>query len=94
MTNSTIGAKSAGNFSLEQMNGFRFARLTVTFLTRVGTWGSLLQTDLVFGPIVRSRAALPSSHSIMDGLHLTATITVDAAGLDMVSAGVMDTSAL
>ena len=76
------------------MSGFRFAHLTVTFLTRVGTWGSLPQTDLVLGPIVRSRAALRSSRSVMDGLRLTATITVDAAGLGMVSVGLMDTSAL
>ena len=76
------------------MNGSRFAHLTVTFLTRVGTLGFIPQADSAFGPIVPSRAALPSSHSIMDGLRPTATITVDAAGLDMVSAGVMDTSAL
>lgn len=92
MTNSTIGAKSAGNFWLGQMSGSRFVRLTATFLTRVGTRGSIPQADSAFGPTVRSQAALLSSRSVMDGLRPTAIITVDAVGLDMVS-GVMATSA-
>src|SRR5438128_9919792 len=74
------------------MSGSRFVRLTATFLTRVGTRGSIPRADSAFGPTVRSQAALLSSRSVMDGLRPTAIITVNAVGLDMVS-GVMATSA-